>query len=217
LLFTSWHGPCWRDAATAAAAAVRRTVAVLIQHPPWQREREAGTGVVRPAGWLADLRRTTPELDRLGNDKQSQLSSPDPRVLHAYRCRELYERLKVAASSNRRTITAEISADFPRCRSPIMRLLSNGHTVAIAVPAECKLIKIGQVFAPGAARRYAPAAHGSSTCGGSTSARGRVRSPHISGGRPAAGSQRAYSIGWDRQTDGQIAVSLNAPPPTAGV
>ena len=156
MLFTSWHGPCWRDAATAAAAAVRRTVAVLIQHPPWQREREAGTGVVRPAGWLADLRRTTPELDRLGNDKQSQLSSPDPRVLHAYRCRELYERLKVAASSNRRTITAEISADFPRCRSPIMRLLSNGHTVAIAVPAECKLIKIGQVFAPGAARRYAP-------------------------------------------------------------
>jgi len=136
-----------------------------------EREREAGTGVVRPAGWLADLRRTTPELDRLGNDKQSQLSSPDPRALHAYRCRELYERLKVAASSNRRTITAEISADFPRCRSPIMRLLSNGHTVAIAVPAECKLIKIGQVFAPGAARRYAPAAHRSSTCGGSTSAR----------------------------------------------
>jgi len=104
--------------------------------------------VVRPAGWLADLRRTTPELDRLGNDKQSQLSSPDPRVLHAYRCRELYERLKVA-SSNRRTITAEISADFPRCRSPIMRLLSNGHTVAFAVPAQCKLIKVGQVFAPG--------------------------------------------------------------------
>ena len=173
--------------------------------------------MVRPAGWLADLRRTTPELDRLCNDKQSQLSSPDPRVLHAYRCRELYERLKVAASSNRRTITAEISADFPRCRSPIMRLLSNGHTVAIVVPAECKLIKIGQVFAPGAARRYAPAAHGSSTCGGSTSARGRVRSPLISGGRPAAGSQRAYSIGWDRQTDGQIAVSLNAPPYGGGI
>jgi len=37
---------------------------------------------------------------------------------------------------------------------------------------------------------------------GSTSVRGRVRSPHISGGRPAAGSQRAYSLGWDRQTDG---------------
>ena len=134
----------------------------------------------------------------------------------AYRCRELYERLKVAASSNRRTITAEISADFPRCRSPIMRLLSNRHTVAIGVPAQCKLIKIGQVFAPGAARRYAPAADGSSTRGGSTSVRGRVRSPLISGGRPAAGSQRAYIIGWDRQTDGQIAVSLNAPPPYGG-
>ena len=36
-----------------------------------------------------------------------------------------------------------------------------------------------------------------------TSVRGRVRSPHISGGRPAAGSlQRADSQGWDRQTDG---------------
>jgi len=41
----------------------------------------------------------------------------------------------------------------------------------------------GQVIAPGAARRYAPAADGSSTRGGSTSVRGRVRSPHISGGR----------------------------------
>jgi len=45
-------------------------------------------------------------------------------------------------------------------------------------------------------------ADGSSPRGGSTSVRGRVRSPHISGGRPAAGSQRAYSLGWDRQTDG---------------
>ena len=45
------------------------------------------------------------------------------------------------------------------------------------------------------------------------------RGPHISGGRPSAGSQRAYildssatqpafcSLGWDRQTEG----SLNAP------
>jgi len=61
-----------------------------------------------------------------------------------------------------------------------------------------------------------PPANGSSTRGGSTSVRGRVRSPHISGGRPAAGSQRAdslgsfatqqacYSVGWDRQTDGQM-------------
>ena len=63
-------------------------------------------------------------------------------------------------------------------------------------------------------------ADGSSTRGGSTFVRGRVRSPHISGGRPAAGSQRAYSLGWDRETDrqtgGRIAVSLNAPPPTEG-
>ena len=88
-----------------------------------------------------------------------------------------------------------------------------------------------QAIAPGAARRYALPADSSSTLGGSTSVRGRVRSPHISGGRPAAGSQRAdslgtgwggscatqpacYSLGWDRQTDrqtdGRIAVSLNA-------
>ena len=60
-----------------------------------------------------------------------------------------------------------------------------------------------------------PPVDGSSTRDGSTSVRGRVRSPHISGGRPAAGSQRANSLGWDRHTDrqidGRIAVSLNAP------
>jgi len=55
-------------------------------------------------------------------------------------------------------------------------------------PVHCK-----QVIAPGSARRYAPI-DGSSTRGGSTSVRGRVRSPHID-------SQRAYSL-WDRQTDG---------------
>jgi len=60
-----------------------------------------------------------------------------------------------------------------------------------------------------------PSAAGSSTRGGSTSVRGRVRSPHISGGRPAAGSQRAYSLGWDRQTHGQRC-RLMPPPPTAG-
>jgi len=48
-----------------------------------------------------------------------------------------------------------------------------------------------------------PPADGSSTRGGSTSVRGRVRSPHISGCRPAAGSQRAYNLGWDRQTNRQ--------------
>jgi len=54
----------------------------------------------------------------------------------------------------------------------------------------------------------------SSTRGGSTSVRRRVRSAHISGGRPAAGSQRAdslgscatqpacYSLRRGRQTDG---------------
>ena len=58
-----------------------------------------------------------------------------------------------------------------------------------------------------------PPANGSSTCGGSTSVRGRIHSPHISGGRPAAGyianslgscaTQPAGDIlGWNRQTDG---------------
>ena len=73
-----------------------------------------------------------------------------------------------------------------------------------------------------------PPADGSSTRGGSTSIRGRVRSPHTFGGRPAAGSQRADSIGScatqpacyslgcdrqrDRQTNGRITVSLIAQP-----
>ena len=47
-----------------------------------------------------------------------------------------------------------------------------------------------------------PPSDNSLTYGGSASVRRRFRSPHISGGRPAAGSQRAYSLGWDRQTDG---------------
>ena len=67
-------------------------------------------------------------------------------------------------------------------------------------------------------------ADGSSTRGGSTFVSGRVRGPHIFGGRPAAGSRHAdslgscatqpacYSLGWtDGRTDGRIAVSLNPP------
>ena len=57
-------------------------------------------------------------------------------------------------------------------------------------------------YRPGRRRDDMSPADGSSTRGGSTSVRGRVRSPHISGDRPAAGSQRAYSLGWDRRTDG---------------
>jgi len=63
-----------------------------------------------------------------------------------------------------------------------------------------------------------PPAGGSSTRGGSASIRGRVLSPHISGGRPAAGSQRTYSLGWDRRTDRQAEWAryrLKTPPPTA--
>ena len=40
-----------------------------------------------------------------------------------------------------------------------------------------------------------------------------VHTSLVAGGGQAAGSQRsAYSLGWDRQTDRWIAVSLNAPP-----
>jgi len=46
-----------------------------------------------------------------------------------------------------------------------------------------------------------PPADCSSTHSGSTSVCRWVRSLRISGVRPAAGSQRAYSPGWDRQTD----------------
>jgi len=50
-----------------------------------------------------------------------------------------------------------------------------------------------QVIAPRGRRddMPPPPADGSSTRGGSTSVRGRFRSPHVSGGRPAAGSQLA--------------------------
>ena len=50
-------------------------------------------------------------------------------------------------------------------------------------------------YRPGVGETICPAADDSSTHGGSTSVRGRVRSPHISGGWTAAGSQRAYSLG----------------------
>jgi len=76
-----------------------------------------------------------------------------------------------------------------------------------------------QGVAPRAARRYAPSPQwqfdGGKNRGGSMSARGRVRSPHISGGWGgyAAGSQRAYSLGSCAmgQTDGLIALFQNAP------
>ena len=65
-------------------------------------------------------------------------------------------------------------------------------------------------------------ADSSSTRGGSTSVRGRLRSLHTSGGWQAAGSQRAYSLGSCvmqpaclqprlGQTDGRIAVPPNVP------
>ena len=46
--------------------------------------------------------------------------------------------------------------------------------------ASCILNKINKrSYRPGVARRYAPPADGSSTRGGSTSVRGRIRSPHV--------------------------------------
>jgi len=72
-----------------------------------------------------------------------------------------------------------------------------------------------RVIAPGR-RDDMPTADGSSTRGGSTSVRGRVRSPHISGDRPAAGSQRAYSLGWDKQTDGSRYRLMPPLPPLYG-
>ena len=60
-------------------------------------------------------------------------------------------------------------------------------------------------YRPGGGETICPTADGTSTRGGSTSVRRRIRSPHISDGRPAAGSQRAYCLGWDRRTDRGIA------------
>ena len=58
-----------------------------------------------------------------------------------------------------------------------------------------------QVIAPRVARRHAPA-DGSSTRGGSTSVRGRVRSLHMTKLQAASVFRAAARLGWDRQTDG---------------
>jgi len=50
-----------------------------------------------------------------------------------------------------------------------------------------------------------PPAGGSSTRGGSTSVRGRVRSPHMAMLRAASIPRLGYSLGWDR--DGQTDAS----------
>jgi len=84
------------------------------------------------------------------------------------------------------------------------------------------------IAAPGPGGRETICSHpadGSSTRGGSTSVRGRVRSPHTSGGRrwlscrqPACPKQLCAAVrlgqlrhGTDRRTDGRIAVSLSVP------
>ena len=55
---------------------------------------------------------------------------------------------------------------------------------------------------PRGLREDMPPIDGSSTGGGSASFHGPVRNPYNFGGRQVAGSQRAYSLGWDIQTDG---------------
>ena len=74
-----------------------------------------------------------------------------------------------------------------------------GHLDNFIVPPSSKLLE--QVIAPGAARRYVPA-DGSSTRSGSTSVRGRVRSPHMAK-LQAASLPIAYRAAapWDRQMD----------------
>jgi len=72
-----------------------------------------------------------------------------------------------------------------------------------------------QVIAPGAARRYSPA-DGSSTRGGSTSVRGRLRSAHMANLQVASVPRAAAP--WDRQTNRQTDGSryrVMPPPPTA--
>jgi len=117
----------------------------------------------------------------------------------------------------RQTISRSLQ---PFSGSPVRPTLSDNQTTKRATS-----VAIGRIYAMhampnklsprGQRGDMPPSAAGSSTRGGSTSVRGRVRSPHISGGRPAAGSQRAYSLGWDRQTHGQRC-RLMPPPPTAG-
>jgi len=58
--------------------------------------------------------------------------------------------------------------------SPALHERKAAHRAGPSATAD---ILVKQVIAPGAARRYAPRADGSLTRGGSTSIRGRVRSP----------------------------------------
>jgi len=66
-----------------------------------------------------------------------------------------------------------------------------------------------QVIAPGAARRYSPA-DGSSTRGGSTSVRGRLRSAHMAKLQVASVPRAAAP--WDRQTNGSRYLVIPPPP-----
>jgi len=50
--------------------------------------------------------------------------------------------------------------------------------------------------------------------GGSTSVRGRIRSPRSCGGLAIGAAHLAGPGGTDRQTDGRIAASLNTRPTT---
>jgi len=85
-----------------------------------------------------------------------------------------------------------------KCAAPYTHTHTHTHTPTVTLSGVERQTR----YRPGRRRDDMSPADGSSTRGGSTSIRGRVRSPHISGGRPAAGSQRAYSLGWDRRTDG---------------
>ena len=101
---------------------------------------------------------------------------------------------------------SQTNTDYPVHQQPVT---SRNHVFVSAITS----------YRPGAARRYAPA-DSSLTRGGSTSVRGRVRSPHTAK-LQAASVLIAYcscAMGQtDGQTDRRIAVSLSVPPPrTAG-
>jgi len=138
-----------------------------------------------------------------GHSGTSQNESDKPQQLYATRSK--------SACFLQSTDAIDQSSHHYRCRAESSVLQHSGDSCYNSAKPEVKqedaagiwcqsptryaACRLKQVIAPGAARRYAPAMACSSARGGSTSVRGRVRSPHISGCWPAAGSRHAESLG----------------------
>jgi len=102
-------------------------------------------------------------------------------------------------------VTVRRTFTFNKFASSDIGVRSTATSVSVCLPIYLSASVSKQVIAPGLARRYAAPADGSSTRGGSTSVRGRVRSPHMAklqaASVPLAWADARLGLG---QTDGQM-------------